>query len=104
MEFGSHGGNSYGNVRARREFIHNSSLPSYIKTLIDFNKQRIKNCSHEDLVKIFLDIAQKAEPSNFRGQSLSMLFVSAKKYKIKFCDWQNRADILWIFYMPIVQS
>jgi hypothetical protein len=30
-------------------------------------------------VNIFLDIAQKAEPSNFKGQSLSMLFAGAKK-------------------------
>ena len=63
--------------------------PDYIRTLVRFNKKTLLMSNHRAIVATFLSIAKEACSPAFGAKSLSMLFVGAKKYGIKYSDWIN---------------
>ena len=71
--------------------IKPKSRRSCIQTLIRFNRKQIVG-SQKDIIDTFVGIARQADPVEFNAQSLSMLFVGAKKYGIKYSDWQENSQ------------
>jgi len=71
-----------------------SSTRNDIGTLFRFNKTQIAS-SHQTIVDTFISLAKEAHPPTFSGKHLAMLFVGAKRYKIKYSDWQDNEDVIW---------
>ena len=70
-----------------RNINYNNNKPDYINNLIKFNKKELNLNNPLEASNYFVTIVKDALNDNnnhFDGKNLSMLFVGAKKYNIKY--------------------
>jgi hypothetical protein len=71
---------------------YNDKKTDYINDLIKFNKKELYFNNVLEASNCFVTIVEDALNDNnndFNGKNLSMLFVGAKKYNIKYNNWKN---------------
>ena len=77
---------------------YNSNKPDYINNLIKFNKKELNLNNPLEASNYFVTIVKDALNDNnyhFDGKNLSMLFVGAKKYNIKYNNWKNNKSTIF---------
>ena len=77
---------------------NHNKIPNYINDLIKFNKNEFYFNNALEASHCFVTIVNDAlndNNNNFDGKNLSMLFVGAKKYNIKYNNWKNNKSTIF---------